>query len=144
MTVSKNHRKISINVLIFLFKVPLYHAWKISRSRSGLKRSLIFDISSLNWSEVNVMKVCIYLLCYTIPKTGVFTDICTYCKLIKSTVFLNSSISNQMFMIVNSVNNSGIAGGMQSGRISSNNNCKSLTAERYTQFSVLVWDCSIT
>ena len=91
----------------------------------------------------NVMKVCIYLLCYTIPKTGVFTDICTYCKLIKSTVFLNSSISNQMFIIVNSVNNSGIAGGMQSGRISSNNNCKSLTAERYTQFSVLVWDCSI-
>ena len=55
----------------------------------------------------------------SIAKTGVFTDIFTYCNLRK----LNASISNQISIIVISVDNSGVAGGKQRWRFASNNNC---------------------
>ena len=59
----------------------------------------------------------------SIAKTGVFIVIFTYYNLRKSTVFFNPSISNQMSLIVISIDNRGITGGKQRGRLASNNHC---------------------
>ena len=65
----------------------------------------------------------VFLLWYiSIAKTCVFIDIFTYCNVRKSTVFFNPSISNKTSLIVISVDNSGVAGGKQRGRLASNNN----------------------
>ena len=70
----------------------------------------------------NVMKVFVYFG-ISLAKAGVFMDIFTYCNVGRSTVFLNPSISNQMSLIVNSVDCNGVAGGKKRGRLASNNYC---------------------
>ena len=56
-------------------------------------------------------------------KTGVFLDIFTYCNVRKLTVVFDLSISNQMSLIITTVDKSGVAGGKQKGRVASNNHC---------------------
>ena len=58
---------------------------------------------------------------FTLAKTSVFVDIFTNCNLRKSNVFFDPGISNRMSLIVISVDNSGVAGGKQRGRLASNN-----------------------
>ena len=50
-------------------------------------------------------------------KTDVFIDIFTYRNLRKSTVFFNPSTTNQIFLIVIFVDNSGVAGGKERGSL---------------------------
>ena len=70
----------------------------------------------------NVMKVFVFFgIC--IVKEGCFYRYfhILFCK--KLTDFFNPSISNQMSLVVISVDNSDVAGGKQRGRMASNNHC---------------------
>ena len=70
----------------------------------------------------NVKKVFVYFG-KSLAKAGVFIYIFTYCNSRKSTVFFSPSVSNQMSLIVISVNYNNVAGGKQRGRLVSNNHC---------------------
>ena len=65
----------------------------------------------------NVMKVFVYF--GTSLGKGVFVDIFTNCNVRKSTAFFNPNISNQMSLIVISVDYSAVTG----GKLASNNHC---------------------
>ena len=70
----------------------------------------------------NVMKVFVYFG-ISMAKTSVSVDISRYCKLRKLTVVFNPSISNQISLIVISVDDSGGAGRKKMDSLASNNHC---------------------
>ena len=67
------------------------------------------------------MNVFVYFSGISIAKTGVFIDIFTYYNVRMSTVFFNQSISNQILLIVISVDNKGVAERKKRGILTYNN-----------------------
>ena len=76
------------------------------------------------------MNVFVYFGGISIAKTGFFIDIFTYHNVRMSTVFFNQSISNQILLIVISVDNKVVAERKERGILTYNNYCYELDKQK--------------